>query len=368
MNQSRDLFDDSTMTFGEHLEALRIHLIRALLGLVIVVTGCLFYGDSIVALVRKPIDDALKIYDKAKVTDDLELGEGPSPFSWEGFQTMLGWATEEVDPNSVDPDTGEVIPALPTKNNLSRTVTIEVLPSELMNVLHHYDAEKFPKTARRADEETVALRIAAPEFSQLEKVIERQSQAVTLNVQEAFMTYLKVALIAGIVVASPWLFYQIWLFVAAGLYPHERKYVYTYLPLSLFLFIGGATFCFVLVFPFVLKFLLGFNALLHVQPQIRLSEWITFAVTLPLMFGLSFQLPMVMLFLERISLFEVVVYREKRRMAILVIAFLSMILTPADPMSMMLMMFPLVLLYEFGIILCVMNPRKPAFDDEPAAA
>jgi sec-independent protein translocase protein TatC len=83
------------------------------------------------------------------------------------------------------------------------------------------------------------------------------------------------------------------------------------------------------------------------------------------MFGISFQLPMIMLFLERISVFNVTDYREKRRMAILVIAFLSMIMTPADPMSMLMMMFPLVLLYEFGIGLCVFRPSRSDSDLEP---
>jgi sec-independent protein translocase protein TatC len=140
--------------------------------------------------------------------------------------------------------------------------------------------------------------------------------------------------------------------VAAGLYPHERKYVYIYLPMSTGLFMGGVLFCFFAVFPFVLNFLLGFNKWLGLNPQIRMSEWISFAVTLPLMFGLSFQLPLVMLFLERISIFEAKDYREKRRMAILVIAVLSMMLTPADPTSMIAMMLPLLLLYELGIWMC----------------
>ena len=180
------------------------------------------------------------------------------------------------------------------------------------------------------------------------------------------MTYLKVAFVAGLLLASPWVFYQAWLFVATGLYPHERKYIYVYLPLSTVLFVGGAVFCFYAVFPFVLHFLLGFNEWLGVQPQIRLSEWISFAIMLPLMFGLAFQLPLVMLFLERISIFDAPTYREKRRMAVLVIAVLSMFLTPADPMSMLLMMFPLVILYEFGIMLCSYSPAKSPFEAEAA--
>ena len=136
--------------------------------------------------------------------------------------------------------------------------------------------------------------------------------------------------------------------------------------MSLTLFLGGVVFCFFAVFPFVLHFLLSFNAWLGVQPQIRLSEWISFAIILPLMFGISFQLPMVMLFLERISIFDAVTYRQKRRMAVLVIAILSMFLTPADPMSMLLMMFPLIVLYELGIILCAYSPVKSPFEAETA--
>ena len=117
-------------------------------------------------------------------------------------------------------------------------------------------------------------------------------------------------------------------------------------------------FCFKLVFPFVLHFLLGFNKLMNVQPQIRLSEWISFAIMLPLMFGLSFQLPLVMLFLERISVFDVETYQTKRRMAILVIAVVSMMMTPADPASMLLMMFPLIGLYELGIMMCRMRAKN----------
>ena len=134
----------------------------------------------------------------------------------------------------------------------------------------------------------------------------------------------------------------------------------------MFLFLGGVTFCFFAVFPFVLDFLLSFNEWLGVNPQIRLSEWISFAILMPLMFGIAFQLPLVMLFLERISIFDAAGYREKRRMAVLVIAVLSMFLTPADPMSMLLMMFPLILLYEFGILLCAYSPAKSPFETEAA--
>ncbi len=369
MAQSKDLFDDSTMTFGEHLECLRTHLIRAIIGLAICVIGALFIGDRIVAIVRSPIDSALRKAaegeggSKIKVEDDI--ADVTMTDVWQWIQEGVGLAepAENSETDGENPDSPvQTFSSIDTGNTFDRTIEISVMPSELAKALHKYNPDGYPAAKPPSSdvvEEPFTIRIAAPEFQQLEAVIERQSQAVTLNVQEAFMTYIKVAFIAGLLIASPWVFREIWLFVAAGLYPHERKYVYLYLPMSLTLFTGGAVFCFYAVFPFVLKFLLGFNKLLEVQPQIRLSEWINFAVMLPVMFGVSFQLPLVMLFLERISVFEIVDYREKRRMAILVIAFLSMILTPADPMSMLLMMFPLILLYELGIILCGFNPHKP---------
>lgn len=362
MAQSQDLFDDSTMTFGEHLEVLRFYLIRAIIGLVIFVAFALYKGQTIVSVVRAPIDSALRAHaDKIDFEDDLAIEDGPEAFSTEWWKQLADWDFPDAPPvEELSP-----VKQLKTKDPAARTIQVEVLPSELAAVLHEYDSERFPKPVAPENEKTVPLRIADKSFADLESVVVRQNQAVTLNVQEAFLTYLKVALIAGFVMGSPWVIYQIWQFVAAGLYPHERKYVYIYLPMSTILFLVGVVFCFFAVFPFVLNFLLGFNSLLEVQPQIRLSEWISFAVMLPMMFGISFQLPLVMLFLERISVFDVTSYREKRRMAVLVIAFLSMMLTPADPMSMLLMMIPLVILYEFGILLCKIGKKKSGFDDEP---
>jgi sec-independent protein translocase protein TatC len=367
MAQSRDLFDDSTMTFGEHLECLRTHLIRAIIGLFICVIGSLFIGDRLVAIVRSPIDKALRRAAQVEGAPQLNIDDSIADVTmtdiWQTILEKVGLAEPKEEPEpSPEGKPANTIPAIETGNSYDRTIVISIVPSELAAALHAYDPENYPAAKKLPDggkEEPLSIRIAAPEFQQLETVIDRQNQAVTLNVQEAFMTYLKVAFISGLLIASPWVFREIWLFVAAGLYTHERKYIYIYLPMSLFLFTGGEVFCFYAVFPFVLKFLLSFNTMLEVNPQIRLSEWINFAVMLPVMFGVSFQLPLVMLFLERISVFETKDYREKRRMAVLVIAFLSMILTPADPMSMLMMMFPLIILYEFGIILCGFKASKP---------
>jgi sec-independent protein translocase protein TatC len=107
----------------------------------------------------------------------------------------------------------------------------------------------------------------------------------------------------------------------------------------------------------VLRFFFGFNEWLDATTQPRLSEWLSFVLLLPLGFGVSFQLPLIMLFLERIGVFTVQSYLSKWRMAVLVMAFAAMILSPGgDPYSMLFMLAPLIVLYFSGIALCRWMP------------
>ncbi len=182
----------------------------------------------------------------------------------------------------------------------------------------------------------------------------------SMGTTESFTVYVKASLLVGVLLASPWLFYQIWHFVAAGLYPHERRYVHMYLPFSLGLFLMGAALAFFVVFEPVLKFLLSFNRHLGIDPEPRINEWLGFVLILPVGFGLGFQLPLVMLFLERIGMFTVRSYLAQWRIAVLVIFVVAAVLTPPDPSSMLLLAFSLTLLYFGGILLCKLMPRRPS--------
>lgn len=367
--RSRDLFDDSSMSFGDHLEELRYYLVRALFGLIVVCMFTLAFGNTLVGMVRSPIDRALLRHGLVEYqVDDL----GTESF-WDRFrQWYVNWRglepieTEE-DEEAESPTERQPVVGRKGAKMTGEQIEVEILTRELLAALHRADPEHFsrpPPPPAEGQEKKIRLSLQAPEFSIFRDYVVRSNRPVTLNVQEAFLTFVKVALVSGVVFSSPWIFYNVWMFVAVGLYPHERKFVYLYGSMSLVLFLVGAVFCFYVVFPFVLEFLLGFNSWLQVQPQIRLSEWVSFAVMLPLMFGISFQLPLVMVFLNRLGIFTTQVYREQRRMAILVIAAVSMLLTPSDPTSMMLMMGPLVLLYEFGIWLCRLSPVDNPFGED----
>jgi len=165
-----------------------------------------------------------------------------------------------------------------------------------------------------------------------------------LGVGEGFGVWLKAGLFTGLTIAGPWVFYQLWLFVAAGLYPHERKHIHVFLPISIALFVTGVMLAFFFVFQPVLGFLFSFNRSMGIAPEL------------------------VMLFVNRIGLFEVEDYLAKWRVAVMIIFVLAMFLTPADPISMMLLAVPLSLLYFLGIGMCKWMPRSENPFGEDAVA
>jgi sec-independent protein translocase protein TatC len=179
-----------------------------------------------------------------------------------------------------------------------------------------------------------------------------RTRSRSFGAAESFMIWLKAAFIAGLVIASPWVFYWVWTFVAAGLYPHEKKYVHVFMPFSIILFLLGAGMAFFFVFEPVLAFFFSFNRSLNIDPEPRISEWLNFVLFLPLGFGIAFQLPLVMLFLERIHIMSVSAYLKQWRVAVLVIWVLAAVLTPADPTSIFFLAVPLMFLYFGGVLLC----------------
>ena len=190
-----------------------------------------------------------------------------------------------------------------------------------------------------------------------------------LGVGEGFGVWLKAGLLTGLTIAGPWVFYQLWLFVAAGLYPHERKYIHVFLPISIALFVAGVLLAFFFVFQPVLGFLFSFNRSMGIAPEMRINEWLSFVMFLPLGFGIAFQLPLVMLFMNRIGLFQVEDYLSKWRVAVMIIFVVAMFLTPADPISMLLLAVPLTLLYFLGIGMCKWMPRSQnPFGDDAVSA
>ena len=185
----------------------------------------------------------------------------------------------------------------------------------------------------------------------------------------AFFTYMKVALVASLFGTSPFSFYQIWAFIAPGLYKEEKRAV---LPLAFFssiFFIAGASFCFFMVFPIAFKFFMGF-ATDTIVPMISVEEYLGFALKLLIAFGVVFEMPLFAFFLSRFGLLTPAFMRRQRRYAILFIFIVAAILTPPDVFSQCLMAVPMLLLYEVSIYVSAAAYKKKdekKADDEDGA-
>jgi sec-independent protein translocase protein TatC len=174
-------------------------------------------------------------------------------------------------------------------------------------------------------------------------------QLVFIAPQEAFVTNIKIALIGGLFLSSPFLLFQVWRFVSAGLKKNEKKYTLIFGPLSFIQFLLGVVFVYFVILPIGMKFLLGF-ASDQVVPMITISKYISFVGTLMLCFGLIFELPLVILFLSKIGLVNPTFLVSKRKHAIVIVFIGAAIVTPPDVITQVLMAFPLLILYEVGIV------------------
>ena len=181
---------------------------------------------------------------------------------------------------------------------------------------------------------------------------------------EAFFCYMKVALVAGLFLTSPLIFWQIWSFVAPGLHKEEKIYL---LPISFFsalFFVAGAAFCYFVSLPFVFDFLMSYNSE-HIRSMLKMEDSLSFVLQLIVAFGCIFEMPLFVFFLSRMGIITAAWMRKVRRYAILASVIVAAILTPPDVMSQLLMAGPLLILYELSILVAVVFGKKPPQEEEP---
>lgn len=460
-NSDEDLFEDSRMSFGQHLEELRWVLVKCLIATAV---GCCFgfyFANDVVKQLKVPLRKALDNYELVEAKEAIIDKQGyidPDLMPWmddAGYVPQKGFVDRAELAEilkSISPDIGDKIELNPYIYSESDFEPEHVL--ELVDRLTNQKTDEFsneaqlkavweriPKTLQirlksfskslstdtnlpvlvEAFNETIASdlnldtafseqltetkqRFLAKLFykaevkplAKMKSYLNENPDDVTANRQlnrallqglfqnelpplkrnlgeltiwvplknepqslaptDGFLIWLKAGLIAGLLIALPAILWFLWTFVAAGLYPHEQKYVYIFLPISLLLFFAGVCLAFFFVFAPVLDFLFSFNKAMGIAPQMRINDWLSFVMFLPLGFGIAFQLPLVMLFVNRIGLVSVEAYLDKWRIAVMGISVLSMLLTPADPISMVLMAAPLTVLYFLGIGMCKWMP------------
>jgi len=186
-------------------------------------------------------------------------------------------------------------------------------------------------------------------------------QVIGTGLAEAFFTKLKVSFIAGIFLASPAIFYQIWRFVAPGLYEHERRYVKPFVFFATGFFVCGAYFCYRLVFPTAFGFFLEEYGSISIEPLLRISEYLSFASRMLLAFGVVFELPVFTFFLARTGIVDHKMMMATWRYAVVGIFIVAAVLTPGpDVASQLLMATPLLVLYvaSIGVAYVFGRPRR----------
>lgn len=296
------------MSFGDHLEELRRRLLYSLIAL----------GVCIVALI--PF--------KEQVT---EVYVAPYRSMWrKSFQDYVARVEEQ--------HLGGKALAAATEAELAR---LHPLVREKIEFLRDYGAQILDGTFPLSE----VHRIADVGGFRVPYTL------IAIGGLEDFWTFMAASLLFSIMLASPVIVYQIWAFVAAGLYRRERMIFYKYIPFAAVLLIAGLSFGFFVVVPYGLYFLVGLMNWAQVQPMISVAQYFSLLFTLTVALGVVFQLPLIMLALTKIGVVTHEGWKQHWRYVVLVFFVVSAMLTPPDPFTQVMMATPLIVLYVVGLVL-----------------
>ena len=376
-----DFFKDTRMSFPDHIEELRGHLWRAIYGFLFALVFAFFIGRYVMDIITAPVQRQLKAFYKDRMHNVLTEKKHKisaltqsTPFRKHHYlRSQMAAIAKGQEPDTrrpvvVTPESEQAEANPPSGWHAWMFGNREVEKSAMSDdysgpTVKIPEAEKDDKLGILWLSADNPLFTAADNMEPLAEILQLDSPT-TLRAEEAFFVWFKVCFVTGLVLGSPWIFYEIWSFVAAGLYPQEKRLVHVYLPVSLALFLIGVVVCQVFVIPKALEALLWFNKWLGFRPDIRLNEWLGFAIFMPLVFGLSFQTPLVMVFLNRLGMMSADMFRGQRKIAWFAMAIFAAVITPStDAFSMLFLWVPMSLLFELGILMIAFSPTPPPEQD-----
>lgn len=176
---------------------------------------------------------------------------------------------------------------------------------------------------------------------------------------DKFIAHIKISFFVGVILSCPFWFYQIWKFVAPGLYTKEKKYSAGFILCGSVLFLTGISFAYFWALPAAFKYLFGFGGTID-KPMITIDQYMSFFLWSTLMFGVSFELPLIIVLLGMLGIVNQKILREKRRYAVVAISTVAALITPPDLLSMIMMLVPMLFLYEISIMLVGFFEKKKA--------
>lgn len=187
----------------------------------------------------------------------------------------------------------------------------------------------------------------------------QNTKLVFLGPAEAFWMNMKIALVCGFILTIPVIFYQLWKFISPGLYSHEKKYVLPFVLTATGLFLMGVTFCYLIVLPFAMSFLLSYKVGDFLMPMLSVGLYIDFLLKFLLAFGFVFELPVLIVIATRMGIITPQTLKKYRRIAIVLAFVVAAIITPTpDAFNQTLMAIPMIILYEVGIWVSIILNKK----------
>ncbi len=199
------------------------------------------------------------------------------------------------------------------------------------------------------------------------EALPKGGKMIVTDVTGSFFVPMKVTMLVAFLIALPVVMYQIWAFIAPGLYLHERKLILPLVISSYTLFIVGMAFAYFLVFPTVFKFMASYNAPLGAEMSTDIDNYLSFAMTTFLAFGITFEVPVVVVVLVRMGMVPLAKLREIRPYVIVGAFVVSAIVTPPDVLSQLLLAVPMALLYEIGLLVARFYVPKPSDEGESSS-
>ncbi|MDI1471589.1 MAG: twin-arginine translocase subunit TatC [Thermodesulfovibrio sp.] len=192
----------------------------------------------------------------------------------------------------------------------------------------------------------------------------QNTKLVFLGPAEAFWMNMKIALVSGFILIIPIVFYQLWKFISPGLYQHEKKYIIPFVLSASGLFLVGVTFCYLIVLPFAMSFLLNYKVGDFLMPMLSVGLYIDFLLKFLLAFGFVFELPILIVITTRMGLITPQTLKKYRKLAVILAFVVAAIITPTpDAFNQTLMAVPMIILYEFGIWVSIILNKKKGQDN-----
>lgn len=367
MSEDHSGLDTTQMSFGDHLEELRFHVFRSVFYFVAAFAVALLFQETLFDVAAWPfertMDAIVEERQTAAVEDVLSSDERDALNDIGRASQDLEKRVEAIKRNRV------LMQRRAQKLGIDDLEALQKQQESLLERLNklqerqkdYLDEESIdPQEAvaidAAIDRALEALKILRKRSEQAEQMLDRRrinnmkTRLQQLAFQETFMAYLKACFIVALFVAAPLISMELWKFISKGLYDHEKRWVNIIAPLSFVTFILGCAFGYFILIPYGLRFLATYGNEELVEGSFAIGSYFSLFITLTLVVGMVFQLPLLMAFTTLIRITDHKTFSEKRRYFLFASVIVSAVLTPPDPVTQLLMAGPIVLLFEVGVI------------------